>query len=114
MTNIQGQDEQHFLEIKKLIDQSRADALKSVNTHLIQLYWKIGGYISRKLSEAAWGEKAVDQLAVYLNRLGPDYKGFNRRNLYRMRQFYETYQGNEIVSPLVTQLGWSDRKEELE
>ncbi len=24
-----------------------------------------------------------------------------------MRQFYEAYAGNEIVSPLVTQLGWS-------
>jgi predicted nuclease of restriction endonuclease-like (RecB) superfamily len=39
--------------------------------------------------------------------LGPDYKGFNRRNLYRTKQFYEAYRENEIVSPLVTQLSWT-------
>jgi predicted nuclease of restriction endonuclease-like (RecB) superfamily len=96
-----------FSEIKKLIDQARSDALKSVNTRLIQLYWKIGGYISQKLVESHWGEKRIDQLAEYLNSCGPDYKGFTRRNLYRMRQFYEAYSGNEIVSPLVTQLSWT-------
>ena len=34
--------------------------------------------------------------------------GFNRRGLYRMKQFYETYAGNEKVSPLVTQLSWTN------
>jgi predicted nuclease of restriction endonuclease-like (RecB) superfamily len=49
----------------------------------------------------------VEQLADYLARNHPDLKGFTRRNLFRMRQFYETYQGNEKVSPLVTQLPWT-------
>jgi transposase len=35
-------------------------------------------------------------------------KGFNRRGLYRMKQFYETYTGNPKVSPLVTQIQWSN------
>jgi hypothetical protein len=34
--------------------------------------------------------------------------GFNRRGLYRMRQFYETYKENEFVSPLVTQISWTN------
>jgi predicted nuclease of restriction endonuclease-like (RecB) superfamily len=102
-----SQQENAFLEIKKLIDKARSEALKSVNIELIKLYWNIGIFISQKLSEAVWGENAIDRLAEYLNSFGPDYKGFNRRNLYRMRQFYEAYAGNEIVSPLVTQLGWS-------
>jgi predicted nuclease of restriction endonuclease-like (RecB) superfamily len=46
-------------------------------------------------------------LAHYLSSFGPDYKGFTRRNLYRMKQFYEAYQHSEIVSPLVTQIGWT-------
>ena len=33
----------------------------------------------------------------------PGIKGFNRRGLYRMKQFYETYAGNKKVAPLVTQ-----------
>lgn len=99
--------EKSFIEIKSLIDNARSDALKNVNTELIRLYWNIGTFISQRLSGAQWGEKAIDQLAAYLNTLGPDYKGFNRRNLYRMKQFYEAYAENEIVSPLVTQLSWS-------
>ena len=99
--------ENSFDEIKGLIDQARSNALQSINIHLIQLYWKIGSFISGKLAVSQWGEKTIEQLADYLHRFGPDYTGFNRRNLYRMRQFYEAYAGNEIVSPLVTQLGWS-------
>lgn len=36
-----------------------------------------------------------------------DIKRFTRRNLFRMRQFYETYRTDEKVSPLVTQLPWT-------
>ena len=34
-------------------------------------------------------------------------RGFTRRNLFRMRQFYATYQGDEKVAPLVRQLPWT-------
>ena len=100
--------EKSFIEIKSLIDNARSDALKSVNTELIRLYWNIGTFISQRLSGAQWGEKAIDQLASFLNNLGPDYKGFNRRNLYRMKQFYEAYASTEIVSSLLTQITWTN------
>lgn len=102
------QSENAFTEIKNLIDQARYEALKSVNRALIQLYWQIGAFISQKLAQADWGEKAIDQLAAYLNQFGADYKGFNRRNLYRMRQFYEAYPEPAIVSALLTQLSWTN------
>lgn len=35
-------------------------------------------------------------------------KGFNRRGFYRMKQFYELYKDDEKVSPLVTQLTWTN------
>ena len=38
----------------------------------------------------------------------PEQKGFNRRGLYRMKQFYELYKDDEKVSPLVTQLSWTN------
>ncbi len=97
-----------FSEVKKIIDKSRNDALKSVNSELIMLYWNIGAYISRQLVESRWGDKAIDQLAYYLSSHGPDYRGFNRRNLYRMRQFYEAYMESEIVSAPLTQLSWTN------
>jgi len=34
-------------------------------------------------------------------------RGFTRRNLFRMRQFHDTYRGDEKVSALLTQLPWT-------
>lgn len=99
--------ETSFVEVAELILHSRERALQTVNTALIDLYWQIGAYISRKLESAAWGEGVVKQLADYLARQHPDLKGFTRPNLFRMRQFYETYRADEKVSPLVRQLPWT-------
>ena len=43
-------------------------------------------------------------LRPYYSRI----KGFNRRGLYRMKQFYEAYANYEKVSPLVTQINWTN------
>lgn len=50
----------------------------------------------------------VDKLADYLQKTQHDVKGFNRRGLYRMKQFYETYCGNEKVSSMLTQISWTN------
>jgi predicted nuclease of restriction endonuclease-like (RecB) superfamily len=81
--------------------------VQAVNTTLIELYWQIGEHISRKIAASEWGDGVVDQLARYLAQTQPGLRGFTRRNLFRMRQFYEAYAGNELVSPLVTQLPWT-------
>ncbi len=96
-----------FDEVLRLIDAARTRAVAAVNTTLIELYWSIGEYISRKIESAAWGEGVVDQLASYIARTHPTLRGFTRRNLFRMRQFYETYRGDEKVSALLTQLPWT-------
>jgi len=84
-------DEATFAEISKLISASRARALLSVNTVLIDLYWNIGEIISRKISAAEWDDGVVAQLAGYIARTQPALRGFTRSNLFRRRQFYETY-----------------------
>jgi predicted nuclease of restriction endonuclease-like (RecB) superfamily len=96
-----------FAEIVHLIDAARQQAYRAVNTTLIELYWQVGAYISRKISIAEWGDGVVNQLAQYLAVTQPSLKGFTRSNLFRMRQFYETYQQDEKVAPLVRQLSWS-------
>ncbi len=98
---------QAFDEIVSIIRNARKKTFQTVNTVLIDLYWQVGEYISRKVQSAAWGEGIIDQLAGYIAERHPDIKGFNRRNLYRMRQIYETYNNQAIVSPLVTQLPWT-------
>ena len=86
-------DEVTFAEISKLISASRERALQSVNTVLIDLYWKVGEHISRKIAAAEWGDGVVLQLAQYIARTQPGLRGFTRDNLFRMKQFYETYCG---------------------
>lgn len=90
-----------------MIKTSRGRALAAVNTELVDLYWRVGAYIARKIETAAWGEGVVEQLARYIQRQQPGMKGFTRANLFRMRQFYETYRHDQKVAPLVRQLPWS-------
>lgn len=90
-----------------MIREARQKAFHAANTTLIDLYWQVGEYISRKVQSAAWGEGVIDQLARYIAQEHPDIKGFTRRNLYRMKQLYETYRNQAIVSSLVTQLLWT-------
>lgn len=96
-----------FDEVVALIDAARSRAVAAVNHELVDLYWRIGEHISRKIETAAWGDGVVEQLAAHIARTHPTLRGFNRPNLFRMRQFYETYRTEEKVSPLVRQLPWT-------
>jgi len=100
--------EKQFNEIVKMIENARYSAMKKVNEELIKLYWNVGKYISDKLQTAEWGDLVVENLADFMVRNYPDIKGFNQRGLYRMKQFYEAYKDDEIVSPLVTQISWTN------
>ena len=102
--------ETSFAEVVVLIEQARQRAYQAVDSELVGLYWRIGQYISAKLAAAVWGEGVVDRLAQHLARTMPGQRGFTRRNLFRMRQFFEAYSADEKVTPLVTQLPWTDRK----
>ena len=104
-TTVIHQDD--FSEITQLITSARQRAVQAVNTTLIELYWQVGQTISHKIAQAEWGDGVVAQLAEHLARTQPGLRGFTRPNLFRMRQFYETYQADVIVSPLVRQLPWT-------
>ena len=105
--NVIKKDQPDFSEVVHLISAARQHAYQAVNTTLIELYWQVGAYISNKIKAAEWGDGVVDALAQHLAITQPNLQGFTRRNLFRMRQFYETYQDDQIVSPLVRQLPWT-------
>lgn len=96
-----------FDDILALIAHARLQALQAVNTVLIELYWQVGGVISRRIAAAEWGAGVVDRLAERIAAEHPGLQGFTRRNLFRMRQFHEAYAGQAKVSPLVTQIPWT-------
>jgi len=96
-----------FADIAHLIADARQRAVQAVNTMLIELYWQIGERISHKIAAAEWGDGVVEQLARYLAQTQPGLRGFTRANLFRMRQFYEAYADDAIVSSLLRQLPWT-------
>lgn len=100
--------EKSFEEVFILIQSTRAKVARTVNQELIKLYWEVGKYITNKIEASEWGDSVVDGLANYLSEKIPDLKGFNKRGLYRMKQFYETYQNDKIVSPVVSQITWTN------
>ena len=107
-TDIPGNtSDNRFNEVLALIQSARQQAVQAVNTQLIELYWQVGGYISRKMEMAEWGDSVISQLAKHLTETQPGLRGFTRPNLFRMRQFYDTYRSDSIVSPLVRQLPWT-------
>lgn len=106
-SNLSNIAQPDFAEVVHLITAARQHAYQAVNTTLIELYWQVGAYISNKIKAAEWGDGVVDALAKHLAITQPNLKGFTRRNLFRMRQFYEAYQDDKIVAPLVRQLPWT-------
>lgn len=97
-----------FSNIISIIESSKQRALKAVNAELINMYWEVGKYISSLVAESSFGDKVIDEVASYISKSNPTIKGFNRRGLYRMKQFYEMYKDDEIVSPLVSQISWTN------
>ncbi|MFO7722728.1 MAG: PDDEXK nuclease domain-containing protein [Bacteroidales bacterium] len=105
-----------FNQVVSLIEEARSRALLKVNEELILLYFKVGKLVSEKVSTGTWGEKTVDELADFLQENLHGLKGFNRRGLYRMKQFFELYEPggpiftlwcsskNMNVSPTSTQM----------
>jgi predicted nuclease of restriction endonuclease-like (RecB) superfamily len=104
---VAGGREATFREVVGMIQDARGRALQAVNSELVELYWQVGGFISGKIETAAWGEGVVEELARFIARRHPDIKGFTRRSLFRMRQFFDTYRGEPKVAPLVRQLPWT-------
>lgn len=94
--------------ILNLIETHRQNAYRKVNEELVTMYYEIGKYLSEKVSSEKWGSKVIDSIAIGINNTYPTLKGFDRRGLYRMMQFYETYKDNEIVSTLLSQISWSN------
>lgn len=99
--------DQRFTEIIKLIKESRSDAIRAVNAELINLYWNIGEYISKKIEQSEWGDSVVVELAKYIQTNEPNIKGFSDKNLWRMKQFYEVYKKYPKLSTLLREISWS-------
>ena len=97
-----------FDEIVTIIEQARQNAFRAVNRELIEMYWQIGKFVSEKVKSNAWGKSVVQEFANFVQTKYVGIKGFSAQNIWRMKQFYETYAGNEKLSTLSRELTWSN------
>lgn len=96
-----------ILSIKNRIRTAQQEALKAVNTELIELCWDVGRVIVEKQKGDTWGKSVVEQLSKDVQAEFPGIKGFSPSGLWRMKTFYESYNQNLKLAPLVRDIGWT-------
>lgn len=99
-------NEQIIADIKQIIDQARAQAVRAVDFQRVLMYWHIGKRIFEEEQQgkerADYGKFLIKNLA---ERLQPEFgSGFNFRNLNWYRQFYRSF---PIMNALRSQLNWT-------
>lgn len=109
LTNRKDNMQGFIADVRKIIDDARVHAVRSVDSTRVAMYWSIG---RRTFEEEQKGKDRADY-GSYLIRnlaanLAPDYgSGFSVRQLELCRQFYRTY---PIANTLCSQLNWSQYK----
>jgi predicted nuclease of restriction endonuclease-like (RecB) superfamily len=53
------------------------------------------------------GRFCCNELAKYIQQNEPEIKGFSDKNIWRMKQFYETYKDFPKLSTLLREISWS-------
>ncbi len=102
--------EEQFSGVLQQIQAAKAQAFQQVNKTLVQLYWNIGAYVSQQVDSAHWGKNTVEQLAAFIQQKEPNVSGFTASNIWRMKQFYETYADNPKLASLGRELSWTHNR----
>ena len=98
-------DYREFLAgVKNRVLDARIQAGRAINRELVLLYWDIGHGIVEKQRESGWGNSVVERFAADLRAAFPDMRGFSTANIWRMRQFFETFSAPEFLAQLVREL----------
>lgn len=100
-----------FGELKDRIARARQKASLALNASLMELYWQLGMDMVKKEQRAGWGTGFIDRLSRDLSREFPDMRGFSRRNLYAIRQWYLFYAVDSAIVPqAVAQIPWGHNR----
>jgi predicted nuclease of restriction endonuclease-like (RecB) superfamily len=96
-------------EVKKVIEESRVKAIRSVDHIRVRMYWELGRKIVEEeqngQDRAQYGDYLINSLS---KQLTVEYgEAFSKRQLERYRQFYRIF---PIASALRTQFSWTHFK----
>ena len=92
-----------FEDILGMIYSAKQKAEYQVNSTIIDLYWSIGGYVSKQIDVNGWGKSTVKALSEYILSKEPGIRGYSSQNIWRMKQFYETYKDKPVLINLMNQ-----------
>jgi predicted nuclease of restriction endonuclease-like (RecB) superfamily len=106
MQNLEIQKQ--FSHITNLIANAKEKAYHAVNKELVSLYWYIGEYVSNQVNANIWGKAVVTELSKFIKQKEPNITGFSPQNIWRMKQFFETYKDFPKLSPLVREITWTN------
>ena len=95
-----------YASVSEILANARKRAYTAVNFAMVESYWLIGQQIveheQHGEARADYGKGLLKELAA---RLTTDFgKGFDERELRKMRQFYQTFQKRDTLRPELT---WS-------
>jgi predicted nuclease of restriction endonuclease-like (RecB) superfamily len=98
----------NFNQIIEMIEKRKNNAYRKVNEEMILLYLEVGKFLYELKENSNYGDKITTKASDFMKNNYPNIKGFTKRNIERMIQFYSTYKDDEIATPLVTQLSWTN------
>ena len=97
-----------FAPLLAIIEQAQARAYRAVNHEWVGMCWDVGEYISGKARTDGWGKGVVKEFSAWIQHRVPGIKGFSPSNVWRMKQLFETYSGNERLATLLRETTWSN------
>ncbi|MEY4539509.1 MAG: hypothetical protein RLZZ306_1266 [Bacteroidota bacterium] len=100
--------EKQFSHITTLIKEAKQRAYQAVNNELVSLYWQVGEYVSQQVASKAWGKSVVQELSDFIQKSEPNIIGFSSQNIWRMKQFYETYKDSPKLSAVLREISWTN------
>lgn len=80
-----------FDDVLGMIHSAKQKAEYQVNSTIIDLYWSIGEYVSKQIDVNGWGKSTVKALSEYILSKELGIRGYSSQNIWRMKQFYETF-----------------------
>lgn len=93
-------------QVKADVQATRLRVMRSANSELIGLYWRIGKLILDRQEQHGWGSRVIDRLAADLRDELGDRRGWSRSNLFSMRALAAAWPQEAIVQQAVGRLPW--------
>ena len=104
-----GVSNNYINEVKEILKSARQKAYNTINSVMVEAYWKIGRRIVEEeqsgRERAEYGKEIIKNLSKELTEeFG---KGFGERNIRNIRQFYVLFSDYEKWKSLISKLTWT-------